>query len=105
MQPVGCNEAPGALRAQTRPGARAAAGASGEDGKGQMGRRGWGAADPAMDPKWNPAALMGLGAALTIFSYVTSDRYPVMAVVMGMGVGGLVLASGVVLAFIQTFRD
>lgn len=58
-----------------------------------------------MDPKWNPAALMGLGAALTIFSYVTSNAYPVLAVITGMTIGGLVLASGVVLAFIQTFRD
>lgn len=58
-----------------------------------------------MDPKWNPLALMALGAALTIFSYVTSNYYPVLAVVMGMTVGGLVLASGVVLAYIQTFRD
>lgn len=58
-----------------------------------------------MDPKWNPAALMGLGAALTVFSYVTSGMYPVLAVIMGMAIGGLVLASGVVLAFIQTFRD
>lgn len=58
-----------------------------------------------MDPKWNPAALMGLGAALTVFSYVTSNAYPALAVTLGMTIGGLVLASGVVLAFIQTFRD
>lgn len=58
-----------------------------------------------MDPKWNPAALMGLGTALTVFSYVTSGSYPALAVIMGMTIGGLVLASGVVLAFIQTFRD
>lgn len=58
-----------------------------------------------MDPKWNPAALMALGTALTVFSYLTSNNYPVIPVVVGMIVGGLVLASGVVLAFIQTFRD
>ena len=58
-----------------------------------------------MDPKWNPAALMALGTALTVFSYVTSAAYPILAVITGMTIGGLVLASGVVLAFIQTFRD
>ena len=61
--------------------------------------------DPPMDPKWNPAALMALGAGLTVFSYVTSNWYGLLAVTMGMTIGGLVLASGVVLAFIQTFRD
>lgn len=75
----------------------------------RMRRTKWGdkgrGASPGMDPKWNPAALMLLGTALTVFSYLTSNGYPLIAVITGMTIGGLVLASGVVLAFIQTFRD
>lgn len=58
-----------------------------------------------MDPKWNPAALMALGTALTVFAYLTSEFYPILPAILAMSIGGLVLASGVVLAFIQTFRD
>lgn len=58
-----------------------------------------------MDPRWNPIALMALGTALLVFSYLTSNGYPVVPVIVGMSVGAGVLACGVVLAFIQTFRD
>lgn len=58
----------------------------------------------AMDPKWHPLALMVLGAGLVTLTYVTSASYPPLAVTLGMTLGGLTLASGITLAFFQTFR-
>lgn len=57
-----------------------------------------------MDPRWHPAILMGIGAALTLVAYFTSNHYPIVAVAVGMTIGGLTLAAGVTLAYIQTFR-
>lgn len=58
----------------------------------------------AMDPRWHPAILMGLGALITLVAYFTSAQFPLVAVVAGMAIGGLTLAAGVTLAYINTFR-
>lgn len=63
-----------------------------------------------MNPRYNPILLMGLGSALLILTYVTSLLYADTAARLAlaytvMAIGILVLASGVVLAFIQTFRE
>lgn len=57
-----------------------------------------------MDPKWNPIALMVLGTGLTLVAFFSSASYPLTAVIIGLVVGALTLASGVVLAYIQTIR-
>ena len=57
-----------------------------------------------MDPRWHPTSLMVLGAVITLTAYFTSGWYPLVAVVAGMIIGGLTLASGITLAYINTFR-
>ena len=57
-----------------------------------------------MDPRWHPAILMGLGAAIVLVAYFTSNHYPIVAVATGMVIGGLTLAAGITLAYINTFR-
>ena len=58
-----------------------------------------------MNPKWNPIVLMVLGAVLVIFAYVTSAWYSAAFSIIVLSVGGLTLASGVVLAYLHFFRD
>lgn len=70
-----------------------------------MGNALWGAAGArTMDPRWHPTVLMLLGAAITLVAYFTSTHYPLMAVLAGLIIGGLTLAAGITLAYINTFR-
>ena len=63
-----------------------------------------------MDPRWNPITLMVLGAALMVFTYTMSFFFEgtvfsqVMSVIV-LALGALTMASGVVLAYLQMFRD
>jgi uncharacterized membrane protein len=59
---------------------------------------------PRVDPRWHPTVLTVLGAIITLTAYFTSTHYPLYAVAIGMIVGGLTLAAGITLAFINTFR-
>lgn len=63
-----------------------------------------------LNPRYNPILLMALGSGLLILTYVTSLIYVDSAAKLAlaytvMAIGILTLASGIVLAFIQTFRE
>lgn len=63
-----------------------------------------------MNPRYNPILLMGLGSGLLILTYITSLFYANSASKLALSyvlmiIGVLTLASGIVLAFIQTFRE
>lgn len=62
-----------------------------------------------MDPKWHPTLLMVLGVTVLVLTYVTSlffveNTMQAAIAFTVMTVAVLTLASGVTLAFIQTFR-
>lgn len=63
-----------------------------------------------MNPRWNPITIMILGTVLTVFSYLTSLFFVSAGFEVAMAVGLaafglLVLASGIVLAYLQFYRD
>jgi hypothetical protein len=63
-----------------------------------------------MNPRWNPVTIMILGTLLTVFAYVTSlffvsSAFEVTLALMLTAFGILTLASGVVLSYLQFYRD
>lgn len=63
-----------------------------------------------MNPRWNPITIMLVGTLLTVFAYLTSlffvsSNFEVILALLLTGFGILALASGIVLAYLQFYRD